>query len=63
VIEVAQALGKELGIRVCADAVQKIIETPELKTVEDFQERLKILSGAFRVTQYAAFAGRTVYAI
>lgn len=60
VIEVAQALGKELGIRVCADAVQKIKETPELKTVEDFQERLKILSGAFRITQNATFAGRTV---
>jgi len=49
VTELADALGKKLGIKVLSDCIQKIKPTETLKSIEDPAERQKILLGAFRV--------------
>jgi len=60
VLEVAQAIGARLNLPVLADVVKKIKDTPELKNVEDFKERKKILQDAFRVDPFGALDGKTV---
>jgi competence protein ComFC len=49
VVEIATAIGTRLSKAVNAAAVKKIAETPELKNVFDYQERLKLLQGVFEV--------------
>ena len=49
VILLAEALGKLLDVDVCLDCVEKVRETPELKDIEDFNERMAVLDQAFSV--------------
>jgi len=49
VVEIAAAIGKRLSKPVNAAAVNKIKDTPELKDVFDYQQRIKLLEGAFNV--------------
>ncbi len=45
----AKATVRFLGIPVCLDCVVKVKDTPELKSVSDFNERLRLLEGAYAV--------------
>ncbi|HVW04163.1 MAG TPA: hypothetical protein VHB78_04105 [Vicinamibacterales bacterium] len=47
VLEIAKALGERLSIPVLKGAVTKIKETPQLKDVFGYDERQKLLDGAF----------------
>jgi len=49
VVEIAIAIGARLSKPVATDAVRKIKDTPELKNVFDYQQRLKLLQDAFEV--------------
>jgi competence protein ComFC len=49
VIEIAQAIGEQLGKRVLVEAVTKVRETPQLKDVFGLAERQSLLEGAFAV--------------
>lgn len=49
VIEIARAIGAALAKPVNISAARKGKNTPELKNVFDYQERLKLLDGAFAV--------------
>ncbi|MBM4019688.1 MAG: ComF family protein [Planctomycetes bacterium] len=49
VLLVSKALGGALGLPVFEDALIKVRETPELKDVFDYNERLNLLDGAFSV--------------
>ncbi len=49
VLQVAMALAGKLGIPCEATAVMKVKETPELKNVFDYNERLKLLEDAHKV--------------
>lgn len=49
VIEIARAIGAALAKPVNVTAATKRKNTPELKNVLDYQERLKLLDGAFAV--------------
>lgn len=53
VVEIARAIGKRLAKPVETAAVRKVRDTPELKDVFDYQERLKLLQGAFQVRRDA----------
>jgi len=55
----AEAVGKQLGIPVRADAVFKAKEVPELKNVYGYDERLGLLKGAHRV-EPSVVAGQKV---
>ena len=59
VVEIAAAIGARLSKAMNAAAVRKMAETPELKNVFDYQERLKLLQGAFEVDG-SAVAGRRI---
>ncbi len=55
----ADHIGKELGISVCADLLKKIKNTrPQMQLSRD--ERLKNVSNAFAVSDSAAVANRTI---
>ena len=45
----ARALGESLGIPVQSDCIAKTRSTPELKSVTAYDERLKLLDGAYAV--------------
>ncbi len=49
VVVLAERLAKALSIEYCDSCVEKIKDTPQLKSVFDVNERKKLLSGAFRV--------------
>jgi len=49
VLLVSKALGVALGLPVLEGAVAKTRETPQLKDVSDYNERLSLLDGAFSV--------------
>jgi competence protein ComFC len=49
VLLLASALGKQLGIPVAADCLTRVKETPELKDINDFDERLRLISDAYSV--------------
>jgi len=51
VVELAKGLGGRLTIPVVMDALRKIKKTPQLKGVVDYSERMRILQGAFTVTE------------
>jgi len=59
VLSLAKGIGKVLAIDICADAVVKVKDTPELKDVFDFEKRLAILKDAFEIRN-PAIAGRRV---
>lgn len=56
VIEIAKAIGERLATPVNETAVTKIRDTPELKDVFDYGERIKLLEGAF--LSHRVVAGR-----
>jgi competence protein ComFC len=60
VIEIAEAVGAKIGLPVRSDVVKKIKDTPELKNIEDFEERKKLLEGAFTVEPVGILTGQTV---
>lgn len=49
VILLARAIGDRVGIAVVEDCVWKVRETSQLKNVFDFDERSRLLDGAFQV--------------
>jgi predicted amidophosphoribosyltransferase len=53
VVEIAKAIGTRLSKPVNTAAVSKIKDTPELKDVFDYQQRIKLLQGAFNVDRDA----------
>jgi len=59
VVEIAVAIGKRLSKPVNVSAVNKVKDTPELKDVFDYQQRMKLLDGAFAVDA-AAVKGKRV---
>jgi len=49
VLEVATAISERTGIGLCLDDVVKVKQTPQLKNVFDFKERVAALEDAFTV--------------
>jgi competence protein ComFC len=49
VLEVARAISDRTGIELCLDCLMKVKQTPQLKNVFDFKERIAALDGAFAV--------------
>lgn len=49
VVEIAKEIGTRLSRPVVETAVNKVKETPELKDVYDYEQRIKLLAGAFEV--------------
>lgn len=45
----AEALSEQVGVPVRRDAVLKVKEIPELKNVYEYDERLRLLEGAYKV--------------
>lgn len=62
VVEIANGIGANLKIVVCDKSVVKVKETPELKNVTDYQERLDLLKGAYD-TGDASLKGKTVLVV
>jgi competence protein ComFC len=60
VVEIAAGIGSRLNIPVLMDVVEKVKETPELKNIGGFEERKKILQGAFKVKPVGCLSGKTV---
>ena len=58
VVEIAAAIAERLSKPLVAHAVSKIKDTPELKNVFDYQQRLKLLQDAFNVKADAVRAKR-----
>lgn len=59
VVEIAKAIGTRLSKPVDTTAVSKIKDTPELKDVFEYQQRIKLLQGAFNVDRDAV-AGKPI---
>lgn len=59
VVEIANGIGASLKIAVYDKSVVKVKETPELKNVTDYQERLSLLKGAYDAGD-ASLKGKTV---
>jgi competence protein ComFC len=51
VLQIANALGKKLGVPVLENCVSKTKKTPQLKDVYNYEERTKLLEGAFTVNR------------
>lgn len=49
VFEITKQLGAALGIPLINDCINKIKDTPELKDVYDYEERTKLLEGAYSI--------------
>src|SRR5579863_3604117 len=59
VLEVATAISDRTGIGLCLDGLVKVKQTPQLKDVFDFKERVAALEGAFTVEK-AKIQGKSV---
>jgi predicted amidophosphoribosyltransferase len=59
VIVLAHAIGVRIGIPVFEDCVWKVRETAQLKNVFDFDERSRLLDGAFEIDR-SVTRGKTV---
>jgi competence protein ComFC len=59
VIEIANALGTRLEKPVNDAAIKKVKETPELKDVFDYEQRTKLLEGAFEADA-SVIAGKDI---
>jgi len=59
VILLAHAIGARIGIPVFEDCVWKVRETSQLKNVFDFDERSRLLDGAFEIDR-SVTTGKTV---
>lgn len=49
VFEIAKHLGAALGLPLLTDGIKKIKDTPELKDVYNYEDRTKLLEGAYTV--------------
>jgi competence protein ComFC len=58
----ARATARFLEVPVVLDCVVKVRETPELKTVLDYNERIQLLNGAYAIST-PAVSGQTVLLI
>ncbi len=59
VMAVAKGVAKSLGVPLCSDCLVKIKETPELKNVYEFKERMALLKDAYAVAA-RDLAGRAI---
>lgn len=59
VLEVATAISDRTGIELCLDGLVKVKQTPQLKNVFDFKERVVALADAFTVEK-AKIRGKRV---
>jgi len=48
-LELARALGAKMGIPLCEDCLVKVKGTAQLKNIQDYQARVKLLENAFTV--------------
>lgn len=55
----AMGIGRFLGIKAYVDSIVKVEDTPELKGIFDFEERMRILKDAFEIHD-PVVAGRSV---
>jgi competence protein ComFC len=55
----AVGIGRALGVDVSIDSVVKVKNTPELKNVFDFEERMRILKDAFEI-RGSVVCGRSI---
>ena len=55
----AKGIGRYFGVPTCIDCVVKVKDTPELKSVYDFSERMGLLKDAYTVAK-PAISGRKV---
>ncbi len=62
VVEIATAIGTHLAKLVNPNAVNKIKDTPELKDIFEYQQRIKVLQDAFNVDADAV-AGKRILLI
>ena len=62
VIEIANAIGARLGKPINDAAIKKVKETPELKDVFDYAQRIKLLDGAFEA-DVSAVQGKDILLI
>ena len=60
VILLAHAIGARIGIPVIEDCVWKVRETSQLKNIFDFDERLRLLDGAFEIDRSVANGKRVL---
>lgn len=60
VLEVSTATSRRTGIELCLDCVVKVKQTPQLKNVFDFKERVAALKDAFRVEKAKIQAKRVL---
>jgi len=49
-LELARVLSVQTGIPTCEDCLVKVRETPQLKNIQDYQARVKLLENAFTVS-------------
>jgi predicted amidophosphoribosyltransferase len=59
VIDLARGISSKTGIRLAEDALVKIKETPQLKDIHAYQQRIDILEGAFK-TKKSVTQGKTL---
>lgn len=59
VTELAKELSANLNISLCLDCVVKVKDTPQLKNVYDYDQRVKLLVDAYRINT-AALKGKDV---
>jgi len=51
VLAFAKGISNNTGIKLCTDCVVKIKETPELKNIYEFKERMEVLKDAYAVAK------------
>ncbi|HKW15941.1 MAG TPA: phosphoribosyltransferase family protein [Terriglobales bacterium] len=51
VVEIAEGLGKTLGVTIDATSLKKVKRTSQMKDIGDFSERVDALQGAFTVSE------------
>jgi competence protein ComFC len=58
VLEIANRIGEHLPAKVKSGAITKIKDTPQLKDVSDYQERIALLDAAFAIDEEAVSGKR-----
>jgi len=59
VLELARELATRTGIPVCEDCLAKVKQTPQLKNVYSYEDRIRMLEGAFEVARDKT-SGKTI---
>jgi predicted amidophosphoribosyltransferase len=62
VVEIARGIAANLKIGLCEKSVVKVKETPELKNITDYEERVNQLNGAYDIGD-ASLNGKTVLVV